>query len=211
MTTHITVKEALTGVLSKSMSVEDAMAQLSVVDQTGLNIALIYVSEKLAKSGVHLSASGAAGMRSAFGGSSAPAPTPPPSTPVGKAEDGANLDVEVMKVDSKGQWRIEKAATEGPALNYKKINPKTDFADIEAKAPTYNKQTAITTPAKKEWTGAAQRTADVNAKLDAIQNESAIDAIKRRQGVKKEEGILEDKEIPAATKKTKMTIAKEDT
>lgn len=83
---------------------------------------------------------------------------------------------------------LSKAIKPGPTLDYSKMNPGSDKAAraaAEAAAPTINyNNDRMSTP---KYTGAADRTAAVRAKLDAEGKETALDTMKRRGQISKEE------------------------
>ena len=95
------------------------------------------------------------------------------------------LNSEVVKIDEKGQWKIEKAIKPGPALNYAKdINPrktKQDYANIEAKATTIDYSDPKNVAVKKPWSGKAAEAAKVREKVSNQMNETAAQTFARRQ------------------------------
>ncbi len=106
-----------------------------------------------------------------------------------RSRDKHNPDMESPKNLKKSwpgaQWSLEKAIKPGPALDYAKMNPKPNYAEIEAKAPvmTYDKN-----PMKApKYTGAKERAEATRAKLEAESKETAMDTISRRQKMNKEE------------------------
>jgi hypothetical protein len=118
---------------------------------------------------------------------------------------------EVMKTDSQGQWKIEKAIKPGPTLDYSKFNEKPDYADIEAKAPTINYQNNSATK-KPTWTGAADKATAVRTKIDTESKETAAETIARRQkgvkGVVKSDGVNVEPELTANQQK-RMVVKNE--
>lgn len=120
-----------------------------------------------------------------------------------------DVDVkEVMKTDSQGQWKIEKAIKPGPTIDYSQFNKKPDYAEIEAKAPTidYGK----TRMDKPKWSGAADKAAAVRTKINAEANESAAETIARRQnkGMVKGDGVNNEPELTAGQQK-RMVVKNE--
>lgn len=153
---YISIKEALKGILSKSMDADEAFVRVAPGERDELAIHLAYVQERLVKSSLE----------------------------------------EVCKVNKNGQWNIEKAIKPGPTLDYSKINPKADYKEIEAAAPTINYSN--TPGSKPAWSGSTDRAQAVRSKIDAESKESAAETIARRQKIKKNQGTNLD--APVADK-----------
>jgi hypothetical protein len=145
-------------------------------------------------------------------------------------DPGGKLPEKVAMSD-RGQWSIKKAepikpptptkgVQESRTLDYGKINPMDNplsnpkavkeakakhYADVDAKAGVLDYQNMKAPP---KYTGAAERTQAVRDKIGAEGKETAAETIARRQKMKKDEGILVDKE-PSVADKSKMTAKNE--
>lgn len=151
----MSVKDTLKAILSKQMSVEQALSKSSPEEREEIEIALAYMSE----------------MRKSCH--------------------------ETYKTDSNGQWKIEKsfdsksylsAAAAGKKQNTidysKDVNPKPDYASIEANAPTLD-YSKMTSPKPKS---SPQSKKDVWLKVNAERQ-------KKNTGMAKDEGVLLDKDV----------------
>jgi hypothetical protein len=112
-----------------------------------------------------------------------------------------DVDVkEVLKTDKNGQWSLDKAIKPGPTLDYTKINPKPDYKEMEAKAPTIDYQNNSATK-KPVWSGAADQAKAVREKINTEANETAVETIRRRQDAKKSDGVNVEPELTSDQKK----------
>jgi hypothetical protein len=79
------------------------------------------------------------------------------------------MSEEVVKIDDRGQWKIEKAIKPGPSLDYSKFNSspsKKDYKQMEAKASTIDYSDKKNVEVKKPWSGAAARSKKIKDKID---------------------------------------------
>lgn len=82
---------------------------------------------------------------------------------------------------------LEKAIKPGPTLDYSQINKKPDRAAQEAAAPTIDYTNRVAGP---KVNSALDRVKAAQAKLDAEANETALETIRRRQQMNKQEANM---------------------
>ena len=91
---------------------------------------------------------------------------------------------EVLKIDDKGQWSIEKTIKPGPTINYSRdVNPiktKEQRADDEASATTINYSDPKNVTIKKPWSGKAAQASKIREKAMRTMNETAVETFARR-------------------------------
>jgi hypothetical protein len=202
---HISVKEALEKVFTGSENPAEVFKQVRNEDIVDLEIALRKMCTKVYK---------------------------------GELEKKGQ---EVVDWSSRGQWKIEKATKQNPTLDYGKIDPERNplsnpqaakeakakrYAEIEANAPTIDYQNNRTAQ-PKYYKGAADKAAQVRAKLEVESKETALDTFRRRgqmkpskpetplapshpatKQTKKSEGVNVEEE-PSSAERAKMTAKSE--
>ena len=211
------IKEAIHGILSKSLTTEQAFAGVKAEDKIELAAAIGYIRERLSKTSaveplVKYNERGQWSMNKME-----PLSKPPVSeaqrkamwaAAKGKSSLGipAKVGKDFADSDEGGKLPLKKAIKPGPTLNYGKMNPEHNpmsnpeaakqakaarYAEAEAKAPVLDYSSGrMSTP--KSYAGVAAQAHAVRTQFDAQRNESAIDAIARRNGTKKAEGVNED-------------------
>jgi hypothetical protein len=114
----------------------------------------------------------------------------PESSPVMETNDPSQsplqMSTEVIKFDECGQWKIEKAAKPGTALDYSVMNKKPDYDKIEREANTIN-YSSLDAP-KRIGAGSVERRNKIRNQMkeesnlaSLADNKPAIETIKQRQ------------------------------
>jgi hypothetical protein len=190
----LTVKEAAEKILTKSMTTEEACEHIETQELPELELLIKKVKGKLVKQGMPGYMDPGTGDQLAQS-----------EKKVGKVTDLMDKDIyeergkhnpvmespanksEMLKYNAGGQWSIEKAIKPGPTLDYSKMNPKPNYAEIESKAPTidYSKVNAPNA-AKPKWkeNSSPASTKETWMKMNRMKREKTIAAEKR--GIKPE-------------------------